>query len=102
MEKLMFTPSTGNAVRYAGKHRECDNHIAWAMGLGTEHSPELGKVLWHWGNNSTFKALFVLLPERDSYLVYFTNSNHGHDIINAMTALYFKNKKPLVLNEWIR
>lgn len=102
MAKLMFTPSTGNAVRYAGKHRECDNHIAWAMGLGTEHSPELGKVLWHWGNNSTFKALFVLLPERDSYLVYFTNSNHGHDIINAMTALYFKNKKPLVLNEWIR
>lgn len=102
MAKLMFTPSTGNAVRYAGKHRECDNHIAWAMGLGTEHSSELGKVLWHWGNNSTFKALFVLLPERDSYLVYFTNSNHGHDIINDMTALFLKNKNPFVLNEWIR
>lgn len=100
--ELMFTPSTGNAVRYTGKHRECDNHIAWAMGLGTEHSPELGKVLWHWGNNGTFKALFVLLPERDSYLVYFTNSNHGHDIINDITALYFKNNNPFVLNEWIR
>ena len=100
--KMMITPMQEKAVRYADKHRECDNHIAWAMGIGTEYSPELGQLLWHWGNNGTFKAFFVVLPEKDSYLVYFTNSNNGHDIINDMTALFLKNKNPFVLNEWIR
>lgn len=99
--ELFFTPCTEKAVRYAGNHRKSDDSIAWAMGIGTEDNPEFGKVLWHWGDNGSFKALFIIIPSANGYLTYFTNSNHGHDIINDITALVIKNKAPLAINDWI-
>ncbi len=95
------TPCSEKAIRYAGNHRECDNSIAWALGMGTEDNPEFGKVLWHWGDNGSFKALFIVIPSANGYLAYFTNSNHGHDIINDITALVIKNKEPFAINDWI-
>lgn len=100
-KEVFFTPCEEKAIRYAGNHRECDNSIAWAMGIGTEANPEFGKVLWHWGDNGSFKALFLVIPSANGYLTYFTNSNHGHDIINDVTALIIKNKEPFVVNDWI-
>lgn len=100
-KELMFTPCQEKAIRYAGNHRECDNSIAWAMGIGTEDNAEFGKVLWHWGDNGSFKALFIVIPSANGYLAYFTNSNHGHDIINEITSLVIKNKAPFAINDWI-
>ena len=100
-KEVFFTPCAEKAIRYAKNHRECDNSIAWAMGIGTEDNPEFGKVLWHWGDNGSFKALFLVIPSANGYLTYFTNSNHGHDIINDVTALIIKNKEPFVVNDWI-
>lgn len=100
-KELFFTPCSEKAIRYAGNHRECDNSIAWAMGIGTEDNAEFGKVLWHWGDNGSFKALFIVIPSADGYLTYFTNSNHGHDIINDITSLIIKNKAPFAINDWI-
>ena len=98
---VFFTPCQEKAIRYAGNHRECDNSIAWAMGIGTEDNAEYGKVLWHWGDNGSFKALFIVIPSANGYLTYFTNSNHGHDIINDITALVIGNKEPFAINGWI-
>ena len=100
-KEVFFTPCKEKAIRYAKNHRECDNSIAWAMGIGTEDNPEYGKVLWHWGDNGSFKALFLVIPSANGYLTYFTNSNHGHDIINDVTALIIGNKEPFVVNDWI-
>ncbi len=100
-KEVFFTPCQEKAIRYAGNHRECDNSIAWAMGIGTEDNAEYGKVLWHWGDNGSFKALFIVIPSANGYLTYFTNSNHGHDIINDITALVIGNKEPFAINDWI-
>lgn len=100
-KELMFTPCAEKAIRYAGNHRPCDDSIAWAMGIGTEDNAEFGKVLWHWGDNGSFKALFIVIPSKGGYLTYFTNSNHGHDIINDITALIIKNTQPFAINDWI-
>lgn len=100
-KEVFFTPCAEKAVRYAGNHRACDDSIAWAMGIGTEDNKEFGKVLWHWGDNGSFKALFMIIPSQNGYFVYFTNSNHGHDIINDMTSLIIGNKTPFVINDWI-
>ena len=100
-KEVFFTPCAEKAVRYAGNHRACDDSIAWAMGIGTEDNKEFGKVLWHWGDNGSFKALFMIIPSQNGYFVYFTNSNHGHDIINDITALIIGNKAPFVINDWI-
>lgn len=100
-KRVFFEPCKENAIRYAANHRECDNSIAWAMGLGCEPDSELGKVMWHWGDNGSFKALFIIVPATKEYMVYFTNSNHGHDIINPVTALVIGNKEPFAINDWI-
>ena len=100
-KELWQTSSGQKAVRYAGNHRACDNSIAWALGMGTENNAEFGKVLWHWGDNGSFKALFIVIPSANGYLAYFTNSNHGHDIINDITALIIKNNEPFAINDWI-
>ena len=100
-KEVFFTPCAEKAIRYAGNHRKSDDSIAWAMGIGTEDNAEFGKVLWHWGDYGSFKALFIVIPSANGYLTYFTNSNHGHDIINDITALIIKNKAPFAINDWI-
>ena len=101
IKEVFFTPCKEKAIRYSDTHRKSDDYIAWAMGIGTEDNPEFGKVLWHWGDNGSFKALFLIIPSANGYLTYFTNSNHGHDIINDITALFIKNQAPFAVNDWI-
>ena len=100
-KELWQTSCAEKAIRYAANHRDCDNSSAWALGMGTENNAEFGKVLWHWGDNGSFKALFIVIPSANGYLAYFTNSNHGHDIINDITALIIGNKAPFAINDWI-
>ena len=98
---VMFDANTGNAIRYRDNHRESDNHIAWAMGIGTEENANHGKILWHWGDNGSFKALFLVIPAEQTTLVYFTNSAYGHDIINQMTSLLLKDTTAIAVSDWI-
>ena len=97
----MFQTNSGQAFRYRDNNRDCDNKIAWAMGIGTEDNATHGKILWHWGDNGSFKALFLVIPSEQKTLVYFTNSAHGHDIINPLTALLLKDPIPLTVSDWI-
>lgn len=99
--EVMFDANTGNAFRYRDNNREIDKNIAWAMGIGTEQNPNHGKILWHWGDNGSFKALFLVIPSEMTTLVYFTNSAHGHDIINPLTALLLKDTVPIAVSDWI-
>lgn len=96
----MFSPIT-KAVRFAGKPRECDSAIYWALGVGIEKDTEFGDVIFHWGDNGNFKALFIIIPQKKSHLVYFTNSARGHDIIDQMVDLYFSPKSPFKIGPWV-
>ncbi len=99
--QLMFEPHSAPALRYSDNNRECDNAIAWAMGIGTEDNAKHGKILWHWGDNGSFKALFLIIPSEQKTLVYFTNSAYGHDIIDSITALFLEDETPLTISAWI-
>lgn len=99
--ETMFETNSGPAFRYRDNNRECDKSIAWAMGIGTENNANHGKILWHWGDNGSFKALFLIIPAEQKTLVYFTNSAHGHDIINPITTLLLKDQTPLAISDWI-
>lgn len=97
----MFETNSGPALRYRDNNRDCDQKIAWAMGIGTEDNANHGKILWHWGDNGSFKALFLVIPAEKKTLVYFTNSAHGHDIINPITELFLKDTTPITVSDWI-
>ncbi len=99
--KAMFETTTGPAFRYRDNNRECDKQIAWAMGIGTENNANHGKIMWHWGDNGSFKALFLVIPDGNKTLVYFTNSAHGHSIINPVTELFLKDTTPIAVSDWI-
>ncbi len=99
--ETMFETNSGPAYRYRENNRECDKSVAWAMGLGTENNANHGKILWHWGDNGSFKALFLVIPAEQKTLVYFTNSAHGHDIIDPITALLLNDPAPLAISDWI-
>lgn len=98
--KMIFTP-TVQAVRYSNRSRTCDNSIFWGLSIGIEKNSELGNIYFHWGDNGNFKALFLIVPEQDSHMVYLTNSSMGHSMIDKITPLFFGNKKPLALSSWI-
>ncbi len=99
--QLMFEACSEPALRYSDNNRECDKAIAWAMGIGTENNVKHGKILWHWGDNGSFKALFLIIPSEQTTLVYFTNSAYGHDIIDSLTKLFLKDETPLTISSWI-
>ena len=98
--KMMFEPQV-HAIRYNGHERSCDKYIDWGLSIGIEHNEELGDIYWHWGDNGSFKALFVIVPSQKSYILYFTNSAHGHEIIDQITSIWLGTQKPLSLNCWI-
>lgn len=98
--KEIFSPII-KAVRYSDRERICDNSIFWGLGLGVEKNSELGNIYFHWGDNGNFKALFLIVPEQGTHLVYLTNSARGHSMIDEITPLFFGNQQPLALSSWI-
>lgn len=102
--KEQLTPAV-NAVYNFGKERPCDKYIFWGLGVGIEKNPELGDIIFHWGDNGNFKALFIIVPAQKgrpaSHLVYFTNSSFGHDIINQIVPLFYNTREPLQISAWI-
>lgn len=101
--KMFITPCSGPATQFPPKIRKIDEKqsIYWGLGIGIEENPHYGRVLWHWGDNGNTKALFLILPEKKTTLVYFANSGAGHDIIDKVTELFFKDPVPFDVTEWI-
>lgn len=100
-KKLMFDPDHNRAIGEPAENRACDKVMYWGMSIGIEMNKNHGKVLWHWGDNGNFKALFVYIPREYKRLLYFTNSANGHDIINQLTSIFFKDDEPFAISDWI-
>lgn len=100
-KEMMFTPNKMNAIYNQQKPRSCDYKMYWGLGIGIEKNENHGDILWHWGDNGNFKALFIYIPKEKKRLVYFTNSAHGHDIIDSITSLFFNDLQPFYISSWI-
>lgn len=88
------------AIRYAGNHRDADAGFFWGLGVGLKDNGE-GKcdICWHWGDNGTFKALFVASPEAGKAVMYLTNNPNGHHFANRVCELFMG--KNYGIQEWI-
>jgi CubicO group peptidase (beta-lactamase class C family) len=59
--------------------------VTWGLGIGLQED-ERGRGFWHWGDNTGYKAYTLTYPERKAGLVWFTNSENGQSILEAMLA----------------
>jgi hypothetical protein len=62
---------------------EVDSGVTWGMGIGLQEN-ESGRGFWHWGDNSGYKAYTLTYPERGVGVIWFTNGQNGHSILEAL------------------
>ena len=99
--KEWLTPRS-HAIRFADNHRECDSTMYWCLGMGVYVDPsEKAKphIYWHWGDNGSFKSLFVIDKQLKKFFVFFTNSANGDKVDDAICRIFFK--RDFNIQEWI-
>lgn len=74
--------------------------LSWAQGIYTEENPVHGKLVFHGGDNGTFKAFFLINPKVQSTMVFFTNSSNGFKIIEPVTRMFLKDTAHLEVYDW--
>jgi len=90
--KEWLTPRS-HAIRYADEVRECDKDMYWCLGMGVkvkfdEHENPVPMQYWHWGDNGSFKALFVVDINKCMVMDYFTNSAKGHWFCDEVCTMF--------------
>ncbi|MGF1922601.1 MAG: serine hydrolase domain-containing protein [Bacteroidia bacterium] len=63
-------------------------YLYWGVGLGIQKN-ELGKLVWHWGDNGDYKTFFIIHPEKQEILVCFTNSINGLKLMKPLANHFF-------------
>lgn len=64
-----------------------DPFIDWGLGVAIQ-SANGRKLVWHWGDNPGFKALFMLDPGTGESIVLFTNSENGLETYREVLELF--------------
>lgn len=64
---------------------DVDANLTWGLGIGLQDNDE-GRALWHWGDNTGYKAYTITYPEHLIGVVWFTNSENGQSILEGMLA----------------
>ncbi|NIN70822.1 MAG: serine hydrolase [Gemmatimonadetes bacterium] len=75
--------SDSMAVAMLTPQIEVDSAVTWGLGIGLQDN-ESGRAFWHWGDNSGYKAYTLTYPERGVGVIWFTNSQNGHSILEAL------------------
>jgi CubicO group peptidase (beta-lactamase class C family) len=85
--QMMFEKSsTGNW--FGHPVTEANQHIDWGLGVGLQQN-ELGKSIWHWGDNGDFKGFCIAFPDKQEILVYFTYNRYGLNITSDILNAFF-------------
>jgi CubicO group peptidase (beta-lactamase class C family) len=82
MESLQ-TPVEQNCTVNCFEAGPVSTTVFWGLGVGMEKT-SAGLAFWHWGDNGSFKAYMVGVPEQKSGLVMFTNSENGLSMADAL------------------
>lgn len=88
MYRQMLTRYT---ERPAGDAHNVHHGLGWLI----LDDPELGEIIYHTGNNVSFKGNALANPGRRETLVYFLNGDHPYNVNGPMTQLFFGNKEPI-------
>ncbi len=75
-----------------------DSNLTWGLGIGLEDG-DLGRAFWHWGDNTGYKAYTMAYPEHGIGVVWFTNSENGQSILEAMLAATVGGEHPAA--DWL-
>ncbi len=67
---------------------DVDSNVTWGLGIGLQDN-EYGRGLWHWGDNTGYKAYTLAYPKRGIGVVWFTNSENGHLVLDGMLSQIF-------------
>lgn len=59
--------------------KQLSKNLFWGLGWGIERKDETD-VLWHWGDNGSFKAFVMADPKTKSGVVMFANSENGLEV----------------------
>jgi CubicO group peptidase (beta-lactamase class C family) len=78
---------------------EPDDHVTWGWGWGIQPGNN-GLGYWHWGDNGDLRGYTVTYVDLKTGFVYFTNSENGLSIVEAVAALVFAQQRPQYFLEW--
>jgi CubicO group peptidase (beta-lactamase class C family) len=62
---------------------DVDSSVTWGLGIGLQQN-EAGRSFWHWGDNTGYKAYTITYPDNGVGVVWFTNSENGQSILEAL------------------
>lgn len=82
----VFTPQAELAEAEWGDDPEAKRNLAWGLGWGIQRGSR-GPGIWQWGDNGTARGYVVAFPEDGTGLVYFTNSQGGLSIAEALVRV---------------
>ena len=77
---------------------DVDSNVTWGLGIGLQDN-EAGRSFWHWGDNTGYKAYTITYPEHGAGVVWFTNSENGQSILEAMLGATVGGEHPAA--EWL-
>jgi tetratricopeptide (TPR) repeat protein len=78
---------------------EPDEHVTWGWGWGLQPGDN-GLGYWHWGDNGDLRAYTVTYGDLKTGFVFFTNSENGLSIVEAVAALVFAQQRRQYFLEW--
>lgn len=75
---------------------EVDTGVTWGLGIGLQEDAN-GLGFWHWGDNSGYKAYTLTYPERGVGMIWFTNSENGHAILEGLLGETVGGEHPAIV-----
>lgn len=79
--------------------KELSKNLFWGLGWGIQRN-DGRTVLWHWGDNGSFKAFVMAEPKSKSGVVMFTNSQKGLEM--AKSVVEDAMGEEVLAEEWIK
>ena len=73
--------------------------VFWGLGWGIERTKK-GDLLWHWGDNSVFKAFVMLDPKTRSGFVMFANGENGLSLVGDIIDIVVGGEQPALT--WLK
>jgi CubicO group peptidase (beta-lactamase class C family) len=64
--------------------KQLSKNLFWGLGWGIERKDGTD-MLWHWGDNGSFKAFVMADPKTKSGVVMFANSENGLEVAKPLT-----------------
>jgi CubicO group peptidase (beta-lactamase class C family) len=85
--------SDSTAAAMLSPQIDVDSNLTWGLGIGLQEADH-GRAFWHWGDNAGYKAYTIAYPDYGIGIVWFTNSDNGHSILEALLAATVGGRQP--------